>query len=243
MFRPQFQSFAQYRGKLGMKSPEEVEALRSCTQVWDVLSVLQCLQSLADTSAVGSLLEAERRGEGSVMSLQEGYDPGSSNVLRVLGYYSLIGLARVHALLGDHAGCLRALDPVELDKPGLFTRVPGAHVTTLYYVGFAYLSSRRHTDAIRTFNAALVYIARHKRQHERAPGYEQIQKKADQSARGWRAASTDRPPTAIALNQSPFTPPPPHTHTCAPLCAAPQCSRCWPSRCPCALRRSCWTTG
>lgn len=35
----------------------------------------------------------------------EGYYPNTSNVLRMLGYFSLVGLVRVHALVGDyHAG-------------------------------------------------------------------------------------------------------------------------------------------
>lgn len=181
MCRPQFQSFSQYRGKLSQKSAEEIEALRCAGSAWDALAVLTLLRSLVTASCVEATLAAERTGEaGATFSAHEGYDPHSSNVLRVLGYFSLIGLARVHGLLGDHDGCLRALDAVELDKPGLFTKVPGAHVTTLYYVGFAYLSSRRYTDAIRSFNAALVYISRHKGAHGRSPGYEQIQKKADQ---------------------------------------------------------------
>jgi translation initiation factor 3 subunit L len=175
----QFQSFSQYRGKLALKSPEEVEALRAQPAVWNVLGVVNYLQALADTSGVVRILEAERGGEVG-FSAKEGYDYHSSNVLRVLGYFSLVGLARVHCLLGDYAGGLRALDPIDLDKPGLFTKVSGAHVTTLYYVGFAYLMARRYTDAIRSFNAALVYIARHKAFHSRAAGYEQIVKKAEQ---------------------------------------------------------------
>ncbi len=175
----QFQSFCQYRGKLALKTPEELEALRAAPAVWNVLGVVNYLQALADTSGVARILEAERGGDTS-FSAKEGYDYHSSNVLRVLGYFSLVGLARVHCLLGDYAGCLRALDAIDLDKQGLFTKVSGAHVTTLYYVGFAYLMARRYTDAIRSFNAALVYINRHKAFHSRAAGYEQILKKAEQ---------------------------------------------------------------
>ena len=35
----------------------------------------------------------------------EGFYPNSSNVLRMLGYFSLVGLLRVHTLIGDyHSG-------------------------------------------------------------------------------------------------------------------------------------------
>ena len=175
----QFQSFCLYRGKLSLKTPEEIEALKGAPAVWSVLGVVNYLQALADASGVVRILAAERGGEAG-FSAKEGYDYHSSNVLRVLGYFSLVGLARVHCLLGDYAGCLGALDAIDLDQPGLFTKVPGAHVTTLYYVGFAYLMARRYTDAIRSFNATLVYIARHKAAHSRAAGYELMLKKQEQ---------------------------------------------------------------
>ena len=48
----QFQSWQQYRGKLSTKSAEEMEALRSCDNVWSILSVLNYLQALADKSGI-----------------------------------------------------------------------------------------------------------------------------------------------------------------------------------------------
>lgn len=42
----------------------------------------------------------------------EGYDPRTSNVLRMLGYFSLVGLSRVHALIGDFYTALQALHPI-----------------------------------------------------------------------------------------------------------------------------------
>ena len=42
----------------------------------------------------------------------EGYDPRTSNVLRMLGYFSLVGLSRVHALIGDFHTSLQALHPI-----------------------------------------------------------------------------------------------------------------------------------
>ena len=175
---PRFQSFAQYRAKLSQKSAEELEALRSAPAVWNVLGVSTYLQALSDASGVVRILEQERLGETG-FSAKEGYDYHTSNVLRVLGYFSLVGLARVHCLLGDYSGCLAKLDALDLDKPGLFTKVAGAHVTTLYYVGFAYLMSRRYTDAIRSFNAALVFVSRHKAAVRSSAAHEQVLKKGE----------------------------------------------------------------
>lgn len=162
-----------------MKTAEELEALRAAPAVWNVLGVFNFLQALVDTSGVVRILEQERESGASSFTANEGYDYHTSNVLRVLGYFSLVGLARVHCLLGDYTGSLAKLDPLDLDAAGLFTKVAGAHVTTLYTVGFAHLMSRRYTDAIRSFNSALVYVARHKAAM-RSPGHELVLKKAEQ---------------------------------------------------------------
>ncbi len=37
----------------------------------------------------------------------DGYSANQSNVLRMLGYYSLVGLLRVHCLIGDYQGGLK----------------------------------------------------------------------------------------------------------------------------------------
>jgi len=162
----QFQSFCQYRAKLALKTPEELEALRAAPPAaWSVLGCIKYLQALAHNSGVARVLESERTsGDLSAFTATEGYDRASSNVLRTLGYFAYIGLARVHCLLGDYAGCLAALDPLHVWQQGaLLTKVPGCHVSTRYYCGFAHLMSRHTTDAIKSFNAALVYIARQQR--------------------------------------------------------------------------------
>jgi translation initiation factor 3 subunit L len=37
----------------------------------------------------------------------DGYYPNQSNVLRILGYFSLVGLLRVHSLVGDYVTGLK----------------------------------------------------------------------------------------------------------------------------------------
>jgi translation initiation factor 3 subunit L len=74
---------------------------------------------------------------------------GQSNVLRCLGYFSLIGLLRVHSLIGDYHTGLAALFPLNLfERRHLFTpKLPACHISLFYYAGFAYLMLRRYTDA------------------------------------------------------------------------------------------------
>jgi len=187
----QFQSFCQYRGKLTTKTPEELEMLKRCDQVWNVLGVLNYLQALITKSDIDNTLEKEAKGEDK-FSANDGYDFDSSNVLRLLGYFSMIGLLRVHCLIGDYHGGLKVfnagssqgglltLEAADSVNSGMFTKVPGCYITTLYYTGFSLMMSKRYVDAVRTFNTILMYIARTKQMQSLTPGYEQILKKNEQ---------------------------------------------------------------
>jgi len=83
-------------------------------------------------------------------------DYGSKSLYRMLGYFSIIGLLRVHCLLGDFSLALKTLDDIELNKKAMFARVMAAHFTTYYYVGFSYMIMRRYEDAIRMFSHILI---------------------------------------------------------------------------------------
>jgi translation initiation factor 3 subunit L len=175
----QFQSFCQYRGKLSTKTPEELELLKRCDQVWNVLGVLNYLQALIDKSGIVETLEKERQGEVG-FSANEGYDYASSNVLRLLGYFSMVGLLRVHCLIGDYRSALKAVEPIDMEKSGMFTKVPNCYITTLYYTGFGQMMMKRHVEACRTLNTILMYISRTKQYHSRSNIYDQILKKNEQ---------------------------------------------------------------
>ena len=108
-------------------------------------------------------------------------DYGTRPLYRMLGYFSIIGLLRVHCLLGDFALALKTLDDIELNKKAMFARVMAAHFTTYYYVGFSYMMMRRYADAIRMFSHILVYVSRTKNYQKNQNGqYDVITKKNDQ---------------------------------------------------------------
>ena len=77
-------------------------------------------------------------------------------------------------------GALATLDPIDLDKPGLFTKVAGASVSTAYHVGFAYFMLGRYTDATRHFNQSLVFVNRHKVAATRPYSLDLLLKKQEQ---------------------------------------------------------------
>jgi len=155
----QFQAFAQYRAKLQKKSDEELEYLKQNPKVWNVHSVLNVLHSLVDMSNINKQLEVYNN-QGNPDQVAGEF--GRHSLYKMLGYFSLVGLLRLHSLLGDFYQAIKVLENIELNKKSLYSRVPGCQITTYYYVGFAYMMMRRYADAIRTFCSILLYVQRTK---------------------------------------------------------------------------------
>ena len=99
---------------------------------------------------------------------------GVRPLYRMLGYFSIIGLLRVHSLLGDFTLALKVMENVELNQKSPFTRVTACHVTTYYYVGFCYIMLRRYPDATRAFISILNFILRMRQYHTRSYQYDQV---------------------------------------------------------------------
>eukprot|EP00850_Spirogloea_muscicola_P021247 SM000242S08483 [mRNA] locus=s242:164261:167142:+ [translate_table: standard] len=178
----QFQAFCQFRAKAKARSDAELLLLREADQVWNVFGVLNYLQALIDKSDIVQILDSERGGE-LTFSVTDGYDyeGGGSNVLTVLGYFSIVGLLRMHCILGDYHTALARVTPIDVSQPSAtFTRTMGCHITMLYYYGFASLMMRRYTDAITAVNRVLLYIIRNKQYLQASPQMDQILKKNEQ---------------------------------------------------------------
>jgi len=96
-----------------------------------------------EKSQIIQILEREKEGLEQ-FTATDGYDyEGGSNVLKMLGYYSMIGLLRVHCLLGDYHTGLKRLAPIDISQQGVYTIVIGSHISTIYHYGFANLMLRR----------------------------------------------------------------------------------------------------
>ncbi|CAM6078637.1 unnamed protein product [Sphagnum tenellum] len=176
----QFQSFCQYRAKLKQRTDHELALLKQVDEVWNVIGVMNYLQALIEKSMILQILDEEKDGNVT-FTATDGYDyHGGTNVLKVLGYFSIVGLLRVHCLLGDYQSGLRALSPIDINQPGVFNTVIGCQITTIYYYGFANLMLRRYLDAIKSFNQVLLYIFKTKQYHQRSSQYDQILKKNEQ---------------------------------------------------------------
>ncbi|CAD6888298.1 unnamed protein product [Tilletia laevis] len=172
----QFQSYSQWRNRVSTKTEDELALLQD-GGVWSSYSVLNVLYSLIQKSRITEQLLATIHGEDVEEAAGEF---GQRPIYKMLGYFSTIGLLRVHVLLGDYTLALKTLDFVELNKKsGLMNRVTACHVTAYYYVGFAYMMLRRYPDAIRAFTHILVFIQRLRQYHTRSYQYDQINKTAD----------------------------------------------------------------
>ena len=110
--------------------------------------MLNYLQALVEKSMIVQILDEEKEGN-LTFTATDGYDyNGGSNVLKVLGYFSSIGLLHVHFLLGDYYSGLKCLAPIDVNQTGVYNPVIGNHITTIYYYGFANLMLRRYVEAI-----------------------------------------------------------------------------------------------
>ncbi|KAF7968854.1 hypothetical protein HWV62_29168 [Athelia sp. TMB] len=175
----QFQSFCVWRAKLANRADAEERALLAdadAGQVWSAYSVLNVLYSLIQKSKINSYLVATREGKSAEEIAEIAGEYGNRPLYRMLGYFSLVGLLRVHVLLGDFTLALKVIEHVELSQ---HQRVTACHVATYYYVGFCYIMLRRYPDAIRSFVTILNFILRMRQYHTRSYQYDQISKTAD----------------------------------------------------------------
>ncbi|KAI3922258.1 hypothetical protein MKX01_005947 [Papaver californicum] len=174
-FVNQFQSFCQYRAKMKNKTEQEIALHKQFDQAWNVNGVLNFLQALVEKSKIIQILEQEKEGLEE-FTINCGYSyPGGSNVLKVLGYFSMVGLLRVHCLLGDYHTGLKCIQPIDISQSGVYTHVIGSHIATVYHYGFANLMLRGYVESIREFSKILLYII--EEYHQESPQYKQILKK------------------------------------------------------------------
>ncbi|KAF8201095.1 eukaryotic translation initiation factor 3 subunit 6 [Mycena galopus ATCC 62051] len=175
----QFQVFCTWRSKVKSKTDDELGMLADGGPVWSSYSVLNVLYSLIQKSKINEYIVAHQAGKTPEEIAEIVGEYGTRPLYRHLGYFSIIGLLRVHVLLGDFTLALKVMEKVELNQKSPYTRVTACTVATYYYVGFCYIMLRRYPDAIRTFVSILNWIMRMRQYHTRSYQYDQISKTAD----------------------------------------------------------------
>ncbi|CAG7785475.1 unnamed protein product [Allacma fusca] len=173
----QFQSFSQFRRSPKLNE-DEMSYMKDHSYIWSVMSVLNVLYSLIEKSNINLQLKAYFNNESSDGVAGEF---GKSPLYKMLGYFSIIALLRVHSMLGDYHLAVKVLENIDLHKNTMYCNVPACQITTYYYVGFAYVMMRRYADAIRTYTNSLLYMQRI-RQMFQAKSYQndQVNKQTEQ---------------------------------------------------------------
>lgn len=179
----QFQNCSLLRMRTGKNAPKPDE-MQELDRIWNVHSVLNVLHSLIDKSNIIEQLKVVNAGGDPH---EAGGEFGNHPLYRMLGYYSVIGLLRLHSLLGDYHRAIRGLENVDLNRQMMrnlsFVKALACQTTTYYYVSFAYMMMRRYSDAIRTCTNLLVYLQRAKpptSSHHKTFQQELVEKQTDQ---------------------------------------------------------------
>lgn len=124
----QFQSFCNFRTKLAKRTDEDIEHLRRNIKIWNVHAVLNVMHSLVDKSRIVEQLEASKKGGQSSdvdgrlswSSSSVAFNPGNdlfcqTNLYKMFGYFSLIGLLKLHTLTSDYYMALKTIECIDLD--------------------------------------------------------------------------------------------------------------------------------
>ncbi|CAH8299785.1 unnamed protein product, partial [Schistosoma turkestanicum] len=120
-------------------------------------NVLNVLFSLVAKSNINELLSYYAK-QGDPDDIADEF--GRCVLYKMLGFFSLIGLCRLHCLLGDYYTAIKVLENIKFNRLEMYHEVPTCHITTGYYVGFSFMMMRLYHNAVSTLLATLSYKSR-----------------------------------------------------------------------------------
>lgn len=174
-----YQTYSTYRNKTAKMAKEkdlkkDLNQLRENPTVFDTTKVLTYLHQLVRHSLIEEWLERPENPHGRNGAFTD-------ESVRLIGYFSLMQLLRMHCLLGDYRLAMETIECVDFKaEVPLFYSIPACHVTIYYYMGFAYLMMRRYKDAIRTYSDILVFLSKTSGVNTQSYQYDHMVKKQDQ---------------------------------------------------------------
>eukprot|EP00056_Hartaetosiga_gracilis_P000307 m.37738 g.37738 ORF g.37738 m.37738 type:complete len:582 (-) comp10150_c0_seq1:67-1812(-) len=162
----------QNRGKLSDEDQAFVEEDEETT--WNILVIINSLQAFVRVSKINEQLEAYHKG--TVIE-----DPiAEVDLYRFLGYFSLVGLMRLHTITGDYAQALDTVANIEANSAFSSHIPPACYVSLYHFVGFCYLMMGRYQDAVQKFNTILDYLLKTESQLKTPTGFNTIRKQKEQ---------------------------------------------------------------
>jgi len=170
-----YQTYSTYCHKTAkMQKEKDIKELRDNPGVFDTTKVLTYLHQLVRYSRIEEYLQHPDEPNG-----RNGAFTDEST--RLIGYFALMQLLRMHSLLGDYRLAMETIQSIDFSaEVPLFYRIPACHVTVYYYMGFAYMMQRRYVDASRTFQDILVFLSKISAVNSLSYQYDQMLKKQDQ---------------------------------------------------------------
>eukprot|EP00440_Ansanella_granifera_P068318 gb/GFBE01074114.1/.p1 GENE.gb/GFBE01074114.1/~~gb/GFBE01074114.1/.p1 ORF type:complete len:517 (+),score=187.01 gb/GFBE01074114.1/:1-1551(+) len=155
-----------------MQKDKEINELRENPGVFDTTKVLMYLHQLVRYSRIEEWLKNPNEGKGGAFTDES---------TRLIGYFALVQLLRMHSLLGDYRLAMETIENIDFNSEvPLFYRTPACHVTVYYYMGFAYMMMRRYVDASRTFQDILAFLSKMSAVNKLSYQFDTMLKKEDQ---------------------------------------------------------------
>uniref|UniRef100_A0A7S3T7U8 Eukaryotic translation initiation factor 3 subunit L n=1 Tax=Strombidinopsis acuminata TaxID=141414 RepID=A0A7S3T7U8_9SPIT len=168
-----YQTYCMFRSKaVKIQRDKEIADMKDNPEVFHTTRVLMYMETLVRCSRIEDYLKDPESGSGGAFS---------DETARLLGYFALMQLLRMHSLLGDYHLAMQTIECIDIhEEVPLFYKIPACHVTLYYYMGFAYLMMRRYADSIRTFGDILVFLSKTSGVNSLSYQYDAMVKKQDQ---------------------------------------------------------------
>ena len=149
-------------------SDEDRKTISADRAVWGATAVEKYLRELIKKGGLAGksypTAAADAKGSGAQSGGVSQRGSGVHSSLAALGEFAAIGLCAFQNLLGDYAGAIEALTPLDLSNKQKyqFSTVPAAATALSYNLAFAYLMVGRYVDSARVANEGLVSLNRNR---------------------------------------------------------------------------------
>jgi len=167
-FLYQYQAFCQFRARIRDEDDSNFQALlKTSEDIWNLEKVKWVFTSCVEKSKI------IKPGKNQLEDIPV------IKPLHYFGYFSLVCLLRLHVLCCEYAAGLKAVEPIEMKKLGIFTKAFPCLITLFYYAGFCYLMTKRYKESVKIFETVLSSYIKYKQFFSKSFQAESMNKQAD----------------------------------------------------------------
>ncbi|CDJ60071.1 eukaryotic translation initiation factor 3 subunit 6 interacting protein, putative [Eimeria maxima] len=133
--------------------------------VWPAARVFELLQKIVQQSGIKEHLLQQQQQQQQQRSDAAAAAKAIEDELGLqLGYFALILQLKLHVQVGLFYLGVCSVSLIELTPKSFYWRVPVAHFSFVFHLGFAYMMLRRYQDAIRIMSQAVLSLSRQRGQ-------------------------------------------------------------------------------